>query len=191
MTGASEEDAYSYARFLVQMFPSVAIDILCDQKICKLDEVERHVELACTKIGKKYTIKGLIQERKFDELRNLADVYHGHISATSPAATPVMRGPLDYQPGGPAMPSPPISLGSGPRSVHRNTAPEQITVLYDGEPFPLIVRPSGTDDCFIGEDKLDRFRDLSQNWTSPAANVQLGGRLIGVSKSVNLTYCLP
>lgn len=58
----TSEDTVNYARFLVQVVPSDAIDIL--HKICELEDFERYVKLECTKMAngkvKRYTVKRLV-----------------------------------------------------------------------------------------------------------------------------------
>lgn len=179
----SVQDAYSYAKFLVDIFPKIAIEILRDKRICDLAQVEERVDNACVSLGGKNEIKGMVEGRRFEELRVLKAEGGSYLSPSS-ALTP-HRG----LPAGQTPPSTPGSVTSGP--THRVPNYEMIIVHYGEDKLHLSASSSGSEACLIGEDKLERFPDIDVRLMSPAQTIDLGGRRIEVSHHVHLTWSRP
>jgi hypothetical protein len=181
MNAPSDGDAYSYAKFLVEIFPDDAVEILRKKgswDIIKL--VEEQVDNACIKIGggSRNEIKGMVENRRWDDLKDL------RLSGSpSPSATT----PRDYRRTG-ARPPTPSSTASGSPRLQRISNYDCIFVYHTGVPVYLTAKPSGSEDYLIGEDKLERFQGLTTTWIKPPKQVDLGGQLIEVAEYVNLTW---
>jgi hypothetical protein len=190
----SEEDAYSNAKFLVDIFPEEAIDLLCERSLSGLLRmVEARVDRSCIKLrGAKYEIKGLVQKRQFDHLLDLKSdsEAHNYISPTEPVArNPNVRRRLEYHTGGQTPPpSSPSSMASALQRSQRIPNQDRILVYHDRQDFSLIASYSGSEAYLIGEDKLDRFRGLKPIWETLPWTVTIGGQRIEVAQHVGLTW---
>jgi hypothetical protein len=185
MSAPSDWEAYGYAKFLVDIFPDDAIEILCKRSSCDVIKlVEQQVDRACIKLGggSKNEIKGMIENRQWDELKALR---------VSP--TPSMTTPRGHRRAGTGqtLPPTPSSTTSGSPQSQRIPSYEWIFAYHMDEPVRLTARPSGSEEYLIGEDKLERFQSLTANWTIPPKKVKLGGQLIEVAQSVHLTWHRP
>ncbi len=185
MSAPSDWDAYSYAKFLVDLFPDDAIEILCERSSCDVIKlVEQRVDRACIKLGggSKNEIKGMVESRRWDDLEAL------RVSPTPSATTP-----RDHRRTGTgrSLPPTPSSTASGSPQSQRIPSYEWIFVYHTEDPVRLTARPSGSEEYLIGEDKLERFQGLTANWTVPPKKVTLGGQLIEVAKNVHLTWNRP
>jgi hypothetical protein len=181
MSTPSDWDAYSYAKFLVDIFPDDAVEILRRKgswDIIKL--VEQQVDNACIKLGggSKNEIKGMVENRRWNELKDLRLRESPLPSATTPR---------DYRRTG-ARPPSPSSTASGSPHLQRISNCDWITVYQTGFEVPLTAKPSGSEDYLIGEDKLERFQGLKTSWINPTKQVDLGGQLIEVAEYVDLTW---
>jgi hypothetical protein len=190
MNGPSDADAYSYAKFLVDIFPEDAIDILCERgsrDIIKL--VEQQVDRSCIKLGggslggvpvSRNQIKGMVQDCRWDELNALRE-------SLSQSATTT---PRDHRRAGQGPPTP-SSTASGSPHLRRNPSSEWIVVHgMEGE-FRLTARSSGSEEYLIGRDKLERFQGLILKRARPPKKVALGGQMIDVAEYVCLTWNRP
>jgi hypothetical protein len=185
MSQLSESDAYSYAKFLVDFYPDDAIEILCREGSCDIIElVVQQVNRNCIKLGGGSTnkIKGLVEERQWDELKTLRGSPTHSASAT----------PRQHHRGeqGPPTPS---SMASGSPQALRNLSHDCISVLQSGTDGSLqfTASPSGSEEYLIGEDKLERFHSVSPEWATPTKKITLGGQIVDVSQHVNLTWARP
>jgi hypothetical protein len=82
-------------------------------------------------------------------------------------------------------------MASGSPQSQRNPNYDYIIVYNMEEPAWFTTNPSGSGEYLIGEDKLERFQGLMVKWTTPAKRITLGGKIIDVSKNVNLTWSRP
>jgi hypothetical protein len=186
MSEPSHYIAKSYATFLVDIFPEDAIAILSQRSICKLELVEQRVDDACHRLGDIEEIKPLVQSRHLEKLHALKSGAYNHLSPTSAARSPNVRGPLDYRLITGQAPPSPISTASGSQQNQ-----EWIFVYHGEQKLPLSVRPSGSEAYLIGEDKLERFQGGTRIWTTSPQKVTHGGELIEVAKYVQLTWNRP
>jgi hypothetical protein len=166
--------AYCYAKFLVDISPEDAINIIWEGSKRGEIKLDEWVERACTKLGGRSvnTIKGMIEDRLWDELKDLRQT-----------STPSAMTPREYR-----MPPTPSSTASGSLQLQPKSY-DWIWVYHLGEaPVMLTARPSGSGYYLIGEDKLERFQGITTDWTTHSQKVDLGGQLIEVAKSVRLTW---
>jgi hypothetical protein len=142
--------------------------------------VEEQVDNACIKLGggSINEIKGMVENRRWDELKALRLRESPLPSATTPR---------DYRRTG-ARPPTPSSTASGSPHLRRISNHDWIYVYNTGVPVPLTAKPSGSEDYLIGESKLERFQGLTPTWINPPKQVDLGGKLIEVAKCVYLTW---
>jgi hypothetical protein len=182
MSQPSDGDAYSYAKFLVDIYPEDAIEILCQKGSCDVIQlVVQQVDRNCIKLGGGSTnkIKGMVEERLWDDLKALRE------SPTQSApATPRQHRR------GEQRPPTPSSTASGSPQALRNSSYDLITVHDCGtdEFFKFTASPSGSEEYLIGEDKLERFHYLPRKWTTPSKKITLGGQIVDVSQNVYLTW---
>jgi hypothetical protein len=182
MSAPSDADAYSHAKFLVDIYPEDAIEILCEPGILEL--VEQQVNRNCIKLGgsSRNKIKGMVEERLWDELKALKG------SPTQSATTT----PRDYRHTRTGQrPPTPSSTASGSPQSQRIPSHEWIVIYGKEEPVRLTARPSGSEEYLIGEDKLERFQGLVVNWTRSPKKITVGGQLIDVAKNVYFTWNRP
>jgi hypothetical protein len=189
MSASSPSDwdpvSYSYALFLVELFPDLAIEILCKKDSCNvIKEVEQRVERGCVTLGHhggkpKTVIRGMVESGQWGELKALKE-------SQTPSATP----PRDRRrtDPGPKSPLTPSSTASGSSLPQRIPSHEWIFVYHTEEPVRLRARSSGSEEYLIGEDKLVRLPGLTVNWDNPPKKVTLGGEWIQVAENVHLTW---
>jgi hypothetical protein len=183
MSPPSDTDAYSYAKFLVDIYPDDAIEILCRRGSCDIIElVVQQVDRNCIRLGgaSRSKIKGMVEDRRWDDLKALRG------SPTQSATT----SPQHHRRSGQGPPTPSSTASGSPQS-HRNPGCDWIIVYGMEEPVCFTASPSGSEEYLIGEDKLERFRDLAVKWTNPAKKITLGGKMIDVSKNVQFTWNRP
>lgn len=180
MSAPSDPDAYSYAKFLVDIYPDDAVEILCKRGSCDIIElVQQQVDRNCIRLGggSRNKIKGMVEDRRWEELKLLKD------SPTQSATTT----PRYHRRSGQGPPTPSSTASGSPQS-QRNPSYDWIIVYGMEEPVWFTASPSGSEEYLIGEDKLERFQGLVVNWTTPPKKITLGGKMIDVSKSVHFTW---
>jgi hypothetical protein len=156
MNTPSEADAYSYAKFLVDTFPEVAIRILYKKgqhNILAL--VEEQVDRCCIELGgSKNEIKGMVERRLWDELKVLKG------SPSQSATTP-----RDYRRAGQGPPTPSSTASGSPQS-QRNPSYDWIFVYGMEEKLRLTARPSGGQTGAIPRPdfKLGTIAEESRPW---------------------------
>jgi hypothetical protein len=183
MNAPSDPDAFSYAKFLVDIYPDDAIEILCKRGSRDIIElVQQQVDRNCIRLGggSRNKIKGMVEDRRWEDLKNLKG------SPTQSATTT----PRHHRRSGQGPPTP-SSMASGSPQSQRNPNYDYIIVYNMEEPAWFTTNPSGSGEYLIGEDKLERFQGLMVKWTTPAKRITLGGKIIDVSKNVNLTWSRP
>jgi hypothetical protein len=182
MSPPSDSDAYSYARFLVEIFPDDAIDILRTKgKWDIIELVEKQVDSACIKLGgrSRNAIKGMVEHSQWEDLKDLK-VKGG--SPFHPATSP-----RDYHRMG-APPPTPSSTASRSPHLQRISNQELITVYHKRAEVQLTSKPSGSDEYLIGEDKLERFPGLEPKWIDQPMQVNLGGNPVMVYQYIQLVW---
>jgi hypothetical protein len=182
MSPPSDPDAYSYAKFLVDIYPDDAIEILCRRGTCDVvDLVVQQVDRNCIRLGggSRNKIKGMVEDRRWDELKDLRG------SPTQSATTTPRHQRRSGL--GPPTPTPSSTASESPQS-QRTPSSDWIIVYGIEEPVWLTANASGSEEYLIGEDKLERFQGLPIKWTTPPKRITLGGKMIDVSKNVNLTW---
>lgn len=180
MSAPSDPDAYSYAKFLVDIYPEDAVEILCKRGSCDIIElVQQQVDRNCIRLGggSRNKIKGLVEDRRWEELKILRE------SPTQSAATT----PRHHRRSGQGPPTPSSTASGSPQS-QRNPSYDWIIVRGMEEQVWFTASPSGSEEYLIGDDKLERFQGLMLNWTTPPKKITLGGKMIDVSDNVHLTW---
>jgi hypothetical protein len=183
MSATSDPDAYSYAKFLVDIYPEDAVKILCKRGSCDIIElVQQQVDLNCIRLGggSRNKIKGMVEDLRWEDLKNLR-------GSPTQSATTI---PRHYRRSGQGPPTP-SSRASGSPQSQRNPSYNWIIVYGMEEPVWFTASPSGSEEYLIGEDKLERRQGLIVKWTTPAKRITLGGKMIDVSKNVHFTFNLP
>ena len=189
MSAPSDTDAYSYAKFLVDIYPEDAIEILCKRGSCDvIESVTQQVDRNCIRLAglgaergiSKNRIMGMVLDSRWDDLKALRG------SPTTSATTT----PRHYRHTGERPPTP-SSTASGSPQTQRNPNYEWIIVYGIEEKHRVTASPSGSEEYLIGEDKLERFQDMMVKWTTPSKKITLGGNMIDVSKNVSLTWNRP
>lgn len=183
MAGLPQQDTIKYAEFLVEVFPERVIDFLSDTKVCKRDDVADYYERLWPRLGDEHTVKGHLMRREFNQLRAIKESRYGS-SSTFPSI-PVGR---------PSVPSPPMStpsVVSDSRSVQRPVHEiEWINVMQSRGPVQLTYRRSGSDLCFIGQDKLHAVSDRLPTQTDEQ-RFEVGGQYRFVNSYIHLTWYFP
>jgi hypothetical protein len=183
MSAPSDPDAYSYAKFLVDIYPDDAVEILCKRGSCDIIElVQQQVDRNCIRLGggSRNKIKGLVEDRRWEELKTLRG------SPPQSATTT----PRNHRRSGQGPPTPSSTASGSPQS-QRNPSDDWIIVYGMEEPVWFMASPSGSEEYLIGEDKLERFQGLTVKWTTPPKKITLGGKIIDVSKHVHFTWNRP
>ncbi|KAN0102715.1 hypothetical protein V8E51_011028 [Hyaloscypha variabilis] len=189
MSAPSDTDAYSYAKFLVDIYPEDAIEILCKRGSCDVIElVTRQVERNCIRLAglgaergiSKNRIMGMVLDSRWDDLKALRG------SPTTSATTT----PRHYRHTGDRPPTPSSTVSGSPQT-QRNPNYEWIIIHGIEETHKVAASPSGSEEYLIGEDKLKRFPGETVNWTTLPQKITVGGKMIDVSKSVGLTWNRP
>ncbi|KAE9369793.1 hypothetical protein N431DRAFT_443418 [Stipitochalara longipes BDJ] len=183
MSPPSDTDAYSYAKFLVDIYPDDAIEILCKRGSSDIIElVVQQVDRNCIRLGggSRNKIKGMVEDRRWDDLKALRG---------SPTQSPTTTPRHNRRSGqGPPTPS---STASGSPQSQRNPSCDWIIVYGMEEPIWFTASPSGSEEYLIGEDKLERFQGLPVKWARPSKKIALGGNMIDVSKHIQFTWNRP
>jgi len=183
MNAPSEPDAYSYAKFLVDIYPDDAIEILCKRGSCDIIAlVQEQVDRNCIRLGggSRNKIKGMVEDRRWEDLKDLKG------SPTQSATTT----PRLHRRSGQRPPTPSSTASGSPQS-QRNPSYDWIIVYGMEEPVWFTASPSGSEEYLIGEDKLERCQGLIVKWTTPPKRITLGGKMIDVSKNVHFTFNSP
>jgi hypothetical protein len=189
MSAPSDTDAYSYAKFLVDIYPEDAIEILCKRGSCDvIESVTQQVDRNCIRLAglgadrgiSKNKIKSMVLDSRWNDLKALRG------SPTTSATTT----PRHYRHIGERPPTP-SSTASGSPQTPRSPNYEWIIVYGMEEKHRVTASPSGSEEYLIGEDKLERFQEMPVKWTTPPKKITLGGKMIDVSKNVNLTWNRP
>ena len=77
MSAPSDTDAYSYAKFLVDIYPEDAIELLCKRGSCDvIESVRQQVDRNCIRLGaergiSKNKIKSMVLDSRWDDLKAL------------------------------------------------------------------------------------------------------------------------
>jgi hypothetical protein len=186
MSAPSDTDAYSYAKFLVDIYPEDAIEILCKRGSCDvIESVRQQVDRNCIRLAaigggiSTNKVKNMVLDSSWDDLKALRG------SPTMSATTT----PRHYRRTGERPPTP-SSTASGSPQTQRNQNCEWINVL-GLEKYVVTASPSGSEEYLIGEDKLGRFQGVTVQWTTPPKKINHGGNMIDVSKNVGLTWNRP
>jgi len=183
MSGATG-DVDSFAKFLVEVFPEFAIELLGNADICNRAAFNHRVERACHALGPDhFHIKDLITKWSFDELKERKIRAYGHGPlGIPPPMTPMVGGHVGYQGHRAILPSTPSSIVSG------RITNDWIIVIHGTEEYKLTSRYSGSDKFLIGVDKIQRFPGLNSNWSKASEKCVLGGQQIEVCRYVELTW---
>ncbi|KAH7356407.1 hypothetical protein BKA65DRAFT_207065 [Rhexocercosporidium sp. MPI-PUGE-AT-0058] len=174
--------AYSYATFLVKLFPEDAIEILCQGSSGENTTlVEKRVDFNCSKFRgySKNKIKGMAENHEWDDLR-----------ALMPSSPQVSMTPRAYNRAdtGQAPPTPSSTASGSPQS-HRQRSPDWITIYpLTSEPCRLTAISSGSEEYMIGEDKLERLPGVTVEWIDHRQQIEVGGNWISVAQRVPLTW---
>ena len=178
-------NAYCYAWFLCELFPTAAIQNLQDD--CIRERVEAQVKTLAESLGPYHDIMGLLERRRFAELVKLKRE-HDAIRSSSSSPVSTDRRPAPLSRGSEVLPHTPDSTGMDVALRF-----EKITVLHGVEEFPMFARRDGTC-CAIGEDKLERLvlQGVRSNWSRhPDEVITIDGVRIPVGQFVELTWNRP
>ncbi|PVH81844.1 hypothetical protein DL98DRAFT_530895 [Cadophora sp. DSE1049] len=178
-------EAYSYAMFLVELFPADAADILCGgNSEDNVAVVEARMNRNCAKfVGySPNQIKGMAESHEWDRLRELMP------SSSHGPMTP--RG-FNAMNTGQIMPPTPSSTASGSTQSHRQRGNDWITIHHIDGSCSLIATPSGSEEYMIGVDKLERLPAVKIDRIPSAQSVVVGGKWIQVENRVALTWNRP
>lgn len=169
--------AYCYAKFLVEISPEDAINMIWEGSKRGEIKLDEWVDKACTRLGGRsvHAIRGMIEDRQWDELK-----------AFRQFSSPSAMTPREYR-----IPPTPSSTASGSLQLQPKSY-DGIWVYHLREaPAMLMAKPSGSQYYFIGEDKLERFQGITPEWINHPQKVTLGGQVIDVAKNVRLTWNRP
>lgn len=162
---------FSYATFLVDFFPEQAKDLLCTKGTCEIRKLLEHaVDNACIKVGSsRNEIKGMVENREWDKLKaRMQNENAYHLTNIAPPTPSISTASTSQH-------SPPLS---------RNT---YISILHEEGSSQLTAKPSGSEEFFIGEDKLIRLKGFVSKYDINMKKI-LGGQQINVAQYVELTW---
>ena len=191
MSAPSDTVAYNYAKFLVDIYPEDAIDILWKSGSRDvIASIAQQVDCICIKLAgsraerglagiSQHKIKSMVLDSQWDDLKALRG------SPTTSATTT----PRHYRHTSERPPTPSSSTSGSPQTQrHQNY--EWIIICGAEEKHNFTASPSGSEEYLIREDKLERLQlqKGTISWATPPKRITLGGKMIDVSKHVHLTW---